>query len=197
MKFKIKNFGNIKEAEIELKNLTVFVGENNTNKTWTAYLIYAFFSKELFNKNIKTFLEWFKSKGNLSKLDDNSIFEYSLNWKKKNLKSLMPLFISKDIDLKNIDIDLIFSEKEKQEEIKRIKGILNKSNQSEEDFIKLLLMLGGILGLSFLISYYLKNKSNKSEWDSLLQILPFILLLFLPNTNNEKINFIEPFNIPA
>lgn len=47
MKFKIKNFGNIKEAEIELKNLTVFVGENNTNKTWTAYLIYAFFSNRI------------------------------------------------------------------------------------------------------------------------------------------------------
>jgi hypothetical protein len=41
MKVKIKNFGAVREAEIELKPLTVFVGPNNTGKTWTAYTIAA------------------------------------------------------------------------------------------------------------------------------------------------------------
>ncbi len=40
LKFNIRNFGNIKEAEIELKPLTVFMGFNNTGKTYLSYLLY-------------------------------------------------------------------------------------------------------------------------------------------------------------
>lgn len=39
MKIKIVNLGPVKEAELALKPLTVFVGANNTGKTWTAYAI--------------------------------------------------------------------------------------------------------------------------------------------------------------
>ncbi|MCX6678613.1 MAG: AAA family ATPase [Methanothrix sp.] len=41
MKVTIKNLGAVREAEIELKPLTVFVGPNNTGKTWTANIISA------------------------------------------------------------------------------------------------------------------------------------------------------------
>ena len=37
----VKNFGPIEEAEIDLRPLTVFVGESNTGKTYLAALIYA------------------------------------------------------------------------------------------------------------------------------------------------------------
>ncbi len=37
VRLKVTNLGKIKSADIEIKPLTVFVGENNTNKTWTAY----------------------------------------------------------------------------------------------------------------------------------------------------------------
>ena len=40
MRLKVTNLGKIKSADIEIKPLTVFVGENNTNKTWTAYALY-------------------------------------------------------------------------------------------------------------------------------------------------------------
>ncbi len=43
MKVTIKNLGAVREAEIELKPLTVFVGPNNTGKTWTAYIVSAIF----------------------------------------------------------------------------------------------------------------------------------------------------------
>ncbi|MXV74988.1 ATP-binding protein, partial [Candidatus Poribacteria bacterium] len=36
----VKNFGPIEEAEIDLRPLTVFVGESNTGKTYLATLIY-------------------------------------------------------------------------------------------------------------------------------------------------------------
>ena len=39
MKIKIKDLGPIHCADIELKPLTIFLGQNNTGKTWTAYTI--------------------------------------------------------------------------------------------------------------------------------------------------------------
>jgi len=41
MKANIKNLGAIHEAEIDLKPFTVFVGPNNTGKTWTVYTLAA------------------------------------------------------------------------------------------------------------------------------------------------------------
>ena len=38
---KVENFGPIEKAEIDLRPLTVFVGESNTGKTYLAALIYA------------------------------------------------------------------------------------------------------------------------------------------------------------
>ena len=37
----VQNFGPIEKAEIDLRPLTVFVGESNTGKTYLAALIYA------------------------------------------------------------------------------------------------------------------------------------------------------------
>ena len=40
VKLSIRNLGRIAAAELDIKPLTVFVGPNNTNKTWTAYALY-------------------------------------------------------------------------------------------------------------------------------------------------------------
>lgn len=42
MIFEIKNIGAIKEAQIEMGNLTVICGKNNTGKTYLTYAIYGF-----------------------------------------------------------------------------------------------------------------------------------------------------------
>lgn len=42
MKITFHNLGAVKEAEIDLKPLTIFVGPNNAGKTWTAYTIAGF-----------------------------------------------------------------------------------------------------------------------------------------------------------
>ncbi len=47
MEFKFKNLGFIKEANIEMGNLTIICGENNTGKTYLTYSIYAFYDKLL------------------------------------------------------------------------------------------------------------------------------------------------------
>ena len=41
MKLKVKNFGPIRKAEVELKPLTVFVGPGNTGKSYLAMLLYS------------------------------------------------------------------------------------------------------------------------------------------------------------
>ncbi len=48
MKLKVENLARIKEAEIEVKNLTLFVGENSTHKSYMAHVIYEFY-KEVAN----------------------------------------------------------------------------------------------------------------------------------------------------
>jgi predicted ATPase len=40
MKIKFSNLGSIKETELELRPLTVIIGQNNSNKTYLAYCVY-------------------------------------------------------------------------------------------------------------------------------------------------------------
>ena len=42
MKFIFKNLGPIHEAELELGDLTIIAGRNNTGKTYVAYTLYGF-----------------------------------------------------------------------------------------------------------------------------------------------------------
>ena len=42
MKFVFKNLGPINEAELELGDLTIIAGRNNTGKTYVAYTLYGF-----------------------------------------------------------------------------------------------------------------------------------------------------------
>jgi hypothetical protein len=50
MKITVHNLGAITEAEINIKPLTVFVGPNNTGKTWLAYAIAGLFSPDRFTE---------------------------------------------------------------------------------------------------------------------------------------------------
>ena len=44
MKFSIKNLGPIKDAQLELGDLTIVCGKNNTGKTYLAYSFFDFLS---------------------------------------------------------------------------------------------------------------------------------------------------------
>ena len=45
MKFRFKNLGPIKEADLELGDLTIIAGRNNTGKTYLAYALYGFLKR--------------------------------------------------------------------------------------------------------------------------------------------------------
>ena len=53
VKFRFRNIGPVKDAELELGNLTVIAGRNNTGKTYIVYTLYGFL------KMSRTFPEWF------------------------------------------------------------------------------------------------------------------------------------------
>ena len=45
MKFRFKNLGPIKQADLELGDLTIIAGRNNTGKTYLAYVLYGFLKR--------------------------------------------------------------------------------------------------------------------------------------------------------
>ena len=45
MKFRFKNLGPIKQADLELGDLTIIAGRNNTGKTYIAYALYGFLKR--------------------------------------------------------------------------------------------------------------------------------------------------------
>lgn len=47
-KINFENLGNIAKGSIELNNLTIFTGENNTGKTYVTYAIYSLLDKDFF-----------------------------------------------------------------------------------------------------------------------------------------------------
>jgi len=56
MKINIRNLGVIQEAQIQLKPLTVFIGENGTGKTWTAYALAGIFGAFGYSQYLKSYL---------------------------------------------------------------------------------------------------------------------------------------------
>jgi|GEM_PF-2871626 len=53
MQIHVENLGRIRQATLELKPFTVFIGPNNTNKTWLAYVVYAIFDREVFSSYVQ------------------------------------------------------------------------------------------------------------------------------------------------
>lgn len=57
MHITINDLGAVKNGEFELKPLTVFIGPNNSGKTWTAYAVTSLFSEDMFDAYIKKYIE--------------------------------------------------------------------------------------------------------------------------------------------
>ena len=86
MKFRFKNIGPIKEAELELGDLTIIAGRNNTGKTYMVYTLYGFLNgfRELLlsNAGSRFFESHFKEAVSLSteELVSKLISEGQVEW---------------------------------------------------------------------------------------------------------------------
>ena len=92
MNFEINNFGIIKNADINIAPLNIFIGSNNSGKSFTARLIHCFNSNEISNieDDLVIYLNDY-----LKYNDDNIIkklFDYIQTQPKLNSKPLMILF---------------------------------------------------------------------------------------------------------
>lgn len=95
MRLKVENLAKIKNASIEVKNLTLFIGQNSTNKSYMAHAIYELYkeistlsgSRSNWNKKNKIIYSVLKQ-------IDNTYFEYAKSLERK---------FSEDIDIEQID----------------------------------------------------------------------------------------------
>lgn len=156
LQLRIKNLGNIKDTRIKVSNLTIFVGKNNTNKTWTAYIIHSIASEETIESYVSDFI-WSR-RWNL-KIKVNFIQNY-LSRVKKHIELLVqqekvpPFFSKEDIffvknlmrdylnfvakefpsfisiskeQVKNLKISLCWPSKKKEKELKELLELFNKT----------------------------------------------------------------------
>ncbi len=68
IKATFKNIGPIKAAELELGNLTIIAGQNNTGKTYLAYTLYGFLN--FLKGNEFRILEFMKGEGSLKEVEN-------------------------------------------------------------------------------------------------------------------------------
>jgi predicted ATPase len=97
----IENLGNLKHAILKIRDLNIFVGKNNTNKTWTAYLLHAISSEIMIEKYIDQ-LVWENIPTNYS------LNKFALFASKMKKKEIEPVEIEKF--LAEIEIDKILED---------------------------------------------------------------------------------------
>lgn len=86
MKFEFKNLGPIYQGELELANLTVLCGKNNTGKTYITNMLYSFF------QNWERLIEWEMPQKELTELLQKGIISLDLEEhiiQKLNYKQMM------------------------------------------------------------------------------------------------------------
>lgn len=87
MKFELNNVGLIDNTKIELSDLTIICGENNTGKTYATYSIYGFYKfwRQLLREEIKSIIEKALKESTNSQIDLNKIFLGKINFYLKKI----------------------------------------------------------------------------------------------------------------
>lgn len=91
----IKNLGPIEYLELELNKETIFIGKNNSGKTYVSYLLYGLY--KLFNSKGKLFIKEY-IENELNKADEVSYIEISRSSLLKFIKENFLLYINENIN---------------------------------------------------------------------------------------------------
>lgn len=81
MKFRFENLGLLDEAEIELSDLTIICGENNTGKTYATYAVYGFLRnwKQLLRQVIMSEISVLEKPSHKYQIDLDTLFTGKIN----------------------------------------------------------------------------------------------------------------------
>ncbi len=117
MKLRVENLARIKEAEVEVKNLTLFVGQNSTHKSYLAHVVYELYkeisSLSINNTNLIKIISSISRKINQEFKNE---IEYLLSLKREMSESEIHHQISEDdyeIEL-NTNIKVFIEENDKR-----------------------------------------------------------------------------------
>lgn len=133
MKTSIKGMGAIKEGKIDIKPLTVFIGPNNSGKTWAAYGISSIVSQFSWGKYTEFYLNNLLEevypeieqtieillKNKNAKIDIVKFFETNSNFYFNNLAKLSPLWMNEFLATNTVSFEnLSFKINAQRDEIK-------------------------------------------------------------------------------
>lgn len=165
MKFKFEKLGLLDEAELELADLTIICGENNTGKTYATYAVYGFLRswRKLLHKVLAHDIEKIAKGNNALKVDLNEMFtgkvNYYLNELSKKYISLLPQCFATSpmfFDGVNIQVsveeELDFGQKSFQRTIKdgpAGKVLATLSKEEGSNILELLVADGIFINLNF------------------------------------------------
>ncbi len=139
MKVEIRNLGVIKNAEIDLKPLTVFIGRNGTGKTWAACTLASILGKYGFNKYrqsyingkindeypcldkaIKQFLEEGRTQINLIEFAEKNLESYINNVSKVSPVWMQTFLNTERVSFDNLEVNVTLTSNQKDEIIRKI-----------------------------------------------------------------------------
>jgi predicted ATPase len=122
IKVYFENLGNIAKGDVEINNLTLFAGQNNTGKTYVAYALYSLFDKD-FEYNLTELNSIIDNlyKDGFYELDLKTFFDS--NYQK--MKQEVEIAFSKSLSF-------VFSANEKEFEKSKIKFELNATDIKKE-----------------------------------------------------------------
>lgn len=112
----VRNFGKIESADIDMSNFTIFVGENNSGKTYLMQLIYGVIDSLIVNAND---FKFFAAYENIIKLDkeevtikaeDSEFFIIIQNCINKFLDNNKDMIIERIFHTKNLKIEALWIE---------------------------------------------------------------------------------------
>ncbi|MEN9909864.1 MAG: hypothetical protein RLZZ540_3013 [Bacteroidota bacterium] len=171
----VKNFGPLKDIEIEVREMVTFIGAQASGKSTLAKLL-SIFEDENFRSDSKiTFEDELKKYNILSYLKDESFIEY------------------KTIDVNTTIAEFLFFEKKfskntLQETLSRLKGLDVKNSSDEPDFNRIIKTLIKLV----INAYNLLNKENfYLVFETEKQKIKFEIDFLKVRIKNDKINDLD------
>lgn len=117
MKFQFENLGLLDEGELELSDLTIICGENNTGKTYATYAIYGFLTiwrpilQSIIAKEVEKLIETNDSLTfDLHQMFQGKINQYLHKTKNIYIDQLYKVFATKEENFKNTELTISVDE---------------------------------------------------------------------------------------